>query len=86
MQYGYSVSKVRNLSRSARQSILAIMIDSNILTKSGIISYLDFFIRQRKSQKMYADAIEKWEEDREFVQQYNKGSFEKYGLRSLTRK
>ena len=86
MQYGYSVSKARNLSRSARQSILAIMIDSSILTKSGIISYLDFFIRQRKSQKMYADAIEKWEEDREFVQQYHKGSFEKYGLRSLTRK
>lgn len=46
------------------------MIDNNILSKSGIISYLDFFIRQRSHMSNMETAISKWEEDEEFVEHY----------------
>ena len=44
MQYGYSVSQQEDLSESRRQKILAVLLDYKILTKTEIISYLDFFI------------------------------------------
>ena len=51
-----------------------------------IIGYLDFFIRQRKGRKIYKNAIEKWEKDKEFVESYRKGSFRMVGIGSITRK
>ena len=67
MQYGYNVSQTVGLSARQRQKILAVMIDNKVLSKSEIISYLDFFIRQHGSRNNMGIAISKWEDDREFV-------------------
>ena len=42
MQYGYNVSQEEGLSEKKRRTILASLIDNNILTKNDVISYLDF--------------------------------------------
>lgn len=86
MQYGYTVSQEEGLTSARRRKILAILIDNKILTKSDIISYLDFFINQRKYQYRYEKAIEKWENDREFVSEYKSGSYTQYGVGGIYRK
>ena len=85
MQYGYTVSQEEGLTSARRRKILAVLIDNRILTKSDIISYLDFFINQRKKQKSMEKAIDKWEDDKEFVLEYNKGSYAKFGVKGIYR-
>lgn len=43
MQFGYSVAQQEGLSSMARHRILAVIIDNKIMSKSEVISYLDFF-------------------------------------------
>lgn len=86
MQYGYTVSQQEGLSSSRRAKILAVLIDNDILTRTEIISYLDFFINQRKFQHKYEKAIEKWEIDREFVSEYKTGAYSQYGISGISRK
>ena len=86
MQYGYSVSQQEGLSANRRSKILAILIDNDILTRTEIISYLDFFINQRKNNPKYEKAIEKWEMDREFVSEYKVGAYTQYGISGISRK
>lgn len=86
MQFGYTVSQVEGLSEIRRQKILAVMIDNKILSKSEIISYLDFFISQRQRQSRFELAISKWELDREFVQQYRIGEYTQYGVNAIYRR
>ena len=75
MQHGYTVSQEEGLSPARRQKILAVLIDNKILTKNDIISYLDFFISQKKSNHKFEKAISKWQNDREFVAEYKIGMF-----------
>ncbi len=70
MQYGYSVSEVKGLSQEKRHRILKFIIDNKILSKGEIISYLEFFINQRRTMENMKYAIAKWEEDKKFVEQY----------------
>lgn len=86
MQYGYTVSQEEGLTSARRRKILALMIDNGVLTRSDIISYLDFFINQRKNQHRFEKAIEKWESDREFVSEYKTGNYSKYGVSGIYRK
>jgi hypothetical protein len=86
MQYGYTVSQQEGLSSSRRAKILAVLIDNDILTRTEIISYLDFLINQRKFQHKYEKAIEKWEIDREFVSEYKTGAYSQYGISGISRK
>lgn len=86
MQYGYSVSQQEGLSGNRRCKILAILIDNDILTRTEIISYLDFFINQRKNNSKYEKAIVKWEMDREFVSEYRTGAYTKYGISGISRR
>lgn len=86
MQYGYSVSQEEGLTSARRRKILALMIDNEIMTRSDIISYLDFFISQRKSLPRFEKAIEKWESDREFVSEYRSGRYSQYGVSGIYRK
>lgn len=85
-QYGYSVSKTEDLSDTVRQKILAVLIDNHIVTKNDIISYLDFFVSQRRYQSKYEQAISKWEEDREFVANYRIGEYTTYGINAIYRR
>ena len=86
MQYGYNVSQIEDLSSMRRQKILAILIDNKIMSKSEIISYLDFFIRQRSSDSRMEIAISKWETDREFVEEYRRGQYTKFGVKAIYRR
>ena len=85
MQYGYNVSKVEGLSNESRQKILAIIIDNKILSKTEIISYLDFFINQRLSLNNMKDAVAKWKEDRKFVENYKNDVYGQVGVSAIYR-
>ena len=86
MQYGYSVSQEEGLTSAARRKILALIVDHKILTRNEIIGYLDFFINQRKNQPRFEKAIDKWEQDREFISEYRAGEYIQYGVNGLYRK
>ncbi|WP_026670125.1 hypothetical protein [Butyrivibrio sp. AE3006] len=57
MDYGYNVSQLNNVPSIQRKRILSLLLEKGILTKSEIISYLDFFISQRQSLPQYKIAI-----------------------------
>ena len=86
MQYGYNVSQTEGLSATGRQKILAVIIDNQIMAKSEIISYLDFFISQRSSIPNMEVAISKWEADREFVENYKMGHYTQFGVNAIYRR
>ena len=86
MQYGYTVSQSSELTSVRRRKILELLIDNKIMTKSDIIGYLDFFIKQRKSQEKFAVAIEKWEDDRDYISKYNASNDETYGVNRIYRR
>ncbi len=86
MQYGYNVNQSEGLSERVRHKILASLIDNKVMTKSDIVSYLEFFISQRQSQPKYEVAISKWEEDKEFVNDYRIGDYNKLGIRGILRR
>lgn len=86
MQYGYNVSQLEGLTMTRRHKILAVLIDNNIMTKSEIISYLDFFINQRQSRHMFEKAIEKWNIDKEFVDEYKVGRYSTVGVSGIYRR
>lgn len=86
MQYGYNVSQTEGLTTTDRQKILAVIIDNKIMSKSEIISYIDFFISQRSSNSRMEVAISKWEADREFVENYKIGQYTQYGVNAIYRR
>ena len=85
-QYGYSVSQTDGLTATRRRKILTLLIDKEIMERIEIISYLDLFIRINSSQAKKAIAISKWEDDRDFIEKYNKGFYTKYGVGGLHRR
>lgn len=84
-QYGYNVNATEGLSSKRRKLILQILVDNNIMTKSEIISYLDFFISQRKNNSAMRSAIEKWESDKTFIEDYKIGPLQNYKIGSLSK-
>ena len=76
-QFGYSVSMVDDIPSIQRKKILASIVDNKVLTKSEVISYLNYFINYRKNQKKddgslkYAHAISCWCEDRDWLDTYD---------------
>ena len=77
MEYGYNVSEQNGLSMLARHNILSMLIDAGICTKTRIINYLEFFIKQRQSNQTMQDAISKWEDDICYVNNYTEGTLKK---------
>ena len=69
---GYSVSQKDGLSSGTRHHLLARIIYNNIMSKGEVIKYLSYFIRMQGSKCGNEIALKKWEEDLEFVQNYNK--------------
>lgn len=80
-KFGYSVSQDRDLPEAQRRNILAALVDFEALTKGEIDSYLSFYINSKKGQRnddgtlRYEAAIEKWESDRHWLNNYKIGSF-----------
>ena len=79
------MSQTEGLTATARQKILAVIIDNKIMSKSEIISYIDFFISQRSSNSRMDVAISKWEADRDFVENYKIGEYTQFGVNAIYR-
>ncbi len=63
---GYTVAK-NTLSDGERRQLLSWIIANEIMTKTRVIEYLDFFIRITTKQSNKTDAITKWREDKDFL-------------------
>ena len=69
--FGYNVNCIDDLTTKQRQTILSIVILSNIMTKGEVCSYLDKQIsngeKREGSKKEWTNAVSKWKEDKQFV-------------------
>ena len=84
MQYGYNISQIEDLSSLRKKKILALLVDNNILTSSDVISYLDFFYKPKETSIQILKSHKKWEDDREFIENYNTGNYAKYGIHGIS--
>ena len=77
-QYGYNVNVSDNLTKEQSQTILGVQI-YNGMTKAEIICYIDSNIHngelRKDSAKSWDNAISKWKEDKEFVQNFDNEKF-----------
>ena len=72
---GYNVIKQGyNYTFAQRKIILANIIENYGITQHEILSMLDMNISRKINMPNYAEAVEKWKEDREFVSNYEFGS------------
>lgn len=67
--YGYNAQK-NGLSEYERKNLLISLLYYKILTKHKIIQILQFNINFHQSNPIFLDAINKWEDDLDFVQNY----------------
>lgn len=70
-QYGYNVKTKENLSDKQRHLILSMVVESNILTRTQIISHLDTLIERGNKIPNWKDATIKWKQDRHYISKYN---------------
>jgi len=88
-QFGYSVNQADDIPPIQRKNILAAIVDYGILTKSEIVSYLEYFIRSRRTQKRrdgslkYRTAIDKWREDIDWINSYRIGTFKEVVIKRI---
>lgn len=68
---GYNVNMAENLSSQKRRLILENIMDRNIMSKPKIIEHLEFLITTREKLKNQEKAINKWEDDLEWVREFN---------------
>jgi hypothetical protein len=69
-QYGYHAKGLENLTSIQRQTILAMLIERNIISADDLIKYLDELIQIGKNKPFYHQAAKnlgKWKSDRDFV-------------------
>lgn len=85
-QMGYNVNAKKDLSTTQRRSILALALDNNIYTRAQLDNHLYTQIALRVKTPNMENAIEKWEEDRKFIQNYKAGSIKIVGVKSITNK
>ena len=89
MQYGYNVSQKEDLSSMQRQTILQSIVENGLLSKSEVVSSLNYFINQRinRDTDMYDVAISKWREDRDFILYSDLGIPQRvFGIKSITKR
>ena len=84
---GYTVNATDDLSKAQRQKILELVLENKIYTPTKLCSFLDWLISYHgRNQKRNMDAaINKWKEDRAFVQQYDVANRKHVGIRKIIR-
>ena len=82
---GYNVQANNNLSDEQRQAILQNIMNNNILSAHGIVSYIDTFIAQKRGLPQYRNAVMKWEKDKEFVLNYNNQAKRQVEIEKISR-
>ncbi len=73
MMYGYTV-KEGELSANQRQNLLARLITFGFLDKSYITGFIKYLINNNGRRANMKSAVEKWQSDLEFVQNFNIGT------------
>lgn len=73
-QCGYNVNATEGLTSIQRHTILEHIVDAGLMSPTEICSYLDGFISLRSNNSNMRRAIAKWEEDRNHIRWYKKGS------------
>ena len=68
--YGYNVQTKKNLSSKQRHTILASVIEGNILNKREIIDHITTLIERGSKIPAWKTATLKWKQDKEFVTKY----------------
>lgn len=69
-QYGYNVKTKDNLSDKQRHLILALVVESGILSRVQISSHLDTLIERGGKIPKWAEATKKWKQDRYYISKY----------------
>lgn len=72
-QLGYNVIQSYGYTDIQRQVILANIIENTNISQQEILSIIDINIARHKTRNNYANAVEKWSKDREFVSNYQLG-------------
>lgn len=66
-QFGYNVGLTDNLSQKSRQKLLGLILKENLMSKTEILSHLNFLVNSRSGQSKMKNAITKWNEDINYV-------------------
>ena len=74
---GYNVKTKDNKSDEQRQMILAMVIESNLMTRHEIMSHLGTLIERGRKIDKWKQAVQKWTSDRKFVSEYERGDLPK---------
>lgn len=80
---GYNVNESQNLTPAQRRYILAFLMDHDILSKSEIINYLQSFIFRGEGNIKMIWAIQKWEDDLDWVRNYNIDTQPQFNISSI---
>ena len=73
--FGYTVNSNDNYPDSVRREILEFLIENKILSAARIADYLAWFSRTRRNQPHMAQAIAKWDSDRNYILSYQPNNF-----------
>lgn len=87
---GYTVSSETNLTKEQRQSILSYVIEQKPIDEKGnkwdkefVIWFIEQQLSKRKDKSYLQKAVLKWEEDLEFLSNYNHNHPVVYRIRNL---
>lgn len=80
---GYSVAQKEKMTSSDRQTIMATVIDNGSMKKSEVINLIRYLIELNHSKATHSQALQKWEDDLEFVLAYNTSKQERYNIRKI---
>lgn len=76
-QLGYNVIKNNGYTNEQRHVVLANMIENTDISKHEIKTIISRCILQHQNQKNYADSVECWKKDLDFVNNYKLGDMKK---------
>ena len=82
---GYTVSKNIDLNSKARQKILTEALQKNLFSIHDLLDFLNWLVSMHKNQVRYSDAVDKWNEDIEFVEEYRKNERKTVHISSVYR-
>lgn len=80
---GYSVGMELNLTVEERQEILKTALQSELFEVHDLVSFLNWLIQTRKTQQKYNTAIGKWQEDLDFVKNYERQNRQKVQIEGM---
>lgn len=83
---GYTVDKNVDLSSDRRHEILIEALQKNFFSIHDLLDFLNWLVATRKTQKKYASAVEKWNEDINFIENYKKSERKTVYISSIHKK